>query len=269
MTGQAACPRLEQSICSPVSGGRRDAGRPPSFSQSGLAKSPCRGFATRSLTGAGMPTPVLFCQGEDVGLLSSGADGPAAATSKGHMNGFFRLYQGARFRLTIGDITRLKVDEVVNAANTSLLGGGGVDGCPSGRRARASRQTPKSRGMYPGRGAAYRGHRSPASHVIHAVGPIWQGGAAGEQQILESFSCLEIALAEISRYRVSCYRDRCLRLSARSSRPRRRNDDWLISHRTAAAEVGDLCLLRHANFERLPRCGRLWSVRMSCARCRR
>jgi hypothetical protein len=177
------------------------------------------------------------------------------------MNGLFRRYQGARFRLTIGDNCQRRRYFIARRRRGRR--------CPSGRRAWASRQTPKSRGMYPGRGAAYRGHRSPASHVIHAVGPIWQGGAAGGQQILESFSCLEIALAEISRCRVSCYRDRCLRLSARSSRPRRRNDHWLISHRTAAAEVGDLCLLRHANFERLPRCGRLWSVRMSCARCRR
>ena len=75
-----------------------------------------------------MPTPVFFRQDEEVGLLSSGADGSAAATSKGHMNGLFRRYQGARFRLTIGDITRLKVYTIVNAANTSSLGGGAVDG---------------------------------------------------------------------------------------------------------------------------------------------
>jgi O-acetyl-ADP-ribose deacetylase len=105
----------------------------------------------------------------------------------------------ARFRLTIGDITRLKVDAIVNAANTSLLGGGGVDGAihrAAGPGLLA--ECIKLGGCPPGEARRTGGHRLPASHVIHTVGPIWQDGAAGEQQILEScyISCLEIARLE-------------------------------------------------------------------------
>lgn len=109
------------------------------------------------------------------------------------------LYLGGRVETVLADLTSLPVDAIVNAANETLLGGGGVDGAIHRRAGPGLLAECRALGgACTGEVKITSGHRLPARHVLHAVGPIWRGGDQGEDELLARCYRAALELAHLN-----------------------------------------------------------------------
>lgn len=152
-----------------------------------------------------------------------------------------------RLKVVTGDITTFQVDAIVNAANESLLGGGGVDGAI--HRAAGPGLLEECRGIGgcpTGEARITRGYDLPARHVIHTVGPIWRGGDAGEADLLAGCYRNSLDLAATHGIRTIAFpaistgvygypADKAARIAARTTL------DWLNRHPDAIEQVIFVC----------------------------
>ena len=111
-----------------------------------------------------------------------------------------RRYSGGTLELVQGDITRQQVDAIVNAANSRLAGGGGVDGAihhAAGPGVMEELQRRYPQGCETGSAVTTRAGKLAANYIFHAVGPVWRGGTAGEDALLRAAigKCLDLAEA--------------------------------------------------------------------------
>jgi O-acetyl-ADP-ribose deacetylase (regulator of RNase III) len=159
---------------------------------------------------------------------------------------------------THGDITQQAVDAIVNAANSSLLGGGGVDGAI--HRAAGPELAAECSGLggcRPGEAKATAGYRLPARHVIHTVGPVWRGGAYEEAETLAAchrnaltlageLGCRTVAFPAISTGIYGYPRDQAAEVAIRATQQALANQDTIELVRFVLFDEDTRNLYEHA-----------------------